>query len=298
MAKKPTDENVVPMSRFRRHAVEETVPEIGAAPPPPAYDPIQIAPSGPAVDLAGKPKIWCLLSSNGGGKTTFARWLIHRVDEGGREQPLLAALDPGDRSLAGWFQNVEQPPRSGGASRWLRDYLDTLMAEQASAILDFGGGGETALAELLKTEPGLHAMMEQAGVPLVACYPLTPRVTDIFVASGLEAAGFQPAATLLLLNEGRSDTTRPPEETFADITRHSAFRKMVARGAQVVWLPALDSEVIAEIEKKRLPFAMARDGQVPEGASFFPIGGLRRSAVGRFLAQTEQRHDRVKTWLL
>jgi hypothetical protein len=296
MAKKPDESVVVPIARFRRHS-DEAVPEIGAAPPPPSYESVQLAAPGPAVDLSDKPKVWCLLSSNGGGKTTFARWLIHRVDEGGRERPLLAALDPGDRSLAGWFQDVEQPPRSGSTARWLRDYLDALLAARTSAVLDFGGGGETALAELLQTEPGLHAIMEQAGVPLVACYPLTPRVTDIFVASGLEAAGFQPAATLLVLNEGRSDTTRSAEESFADITRHSAFRKMLARGAQVVWLPALDSEVIAEIERKRLKFGMARDGQVPEGATFYPIGGLRRSAVGRFLAQSEQRLDRVKTWL-
>jgi hypothetical protein len=63
-------------------------------------------------------------------------------------------------------------------------------------------------------------------------------------------------------------------------------------------MPALDSEVIDEIEKKQLPFDMARDGHVPEGASFFPIGGLRRSAVGRFLAQMDLRHAGVKTWLL
>lgn len=73
---------------------------------------------------------------------------------------------------------------------------------------------------------------------------------------------------------------------------------MLARGAQVVSMPALDSEVIDEIEKKQLPFDMARDGQVPDGAGFFPIGGLRRSAVGRFLALMEQRHQTVRSWLL
>ena len=44
---------------------------------------------------------------------------------------------------------------------------------------------------------------------------------------------------------------------------------MVTRGAQVVWLPALDSEVIEELEKKQLPFDMARDGQVPKRRTFF-----------------------------
>ena len=298
MAKKP-DDVVVPIARFRRTA--ETVPEIAAAPPPPAAEATDLASATkPSVDLAGRPKIWFLLSSNGGGKTTYARWLVHHAAEVGNDPPLLAALDPGNRSLASWFSGVDQPTNrdTRNTARWLRDYLDFVTAEKRSAILDFGGGGETALAVLLAEAPDLHVAVEKSGSAIVACYPLTPRVTDIFVARGLEDAGFQPAATILLMNEGRSDTTRPAAETFADITHHSAFRKMVTRGAQVVWLPALDSEVIEELEKKQLPFDMARDGQVPKDATFFPIGGLRRSAVGRFLAQTEQRHERVRTWLL
>jgi hypothetical protein len=63
-------------------------------------------------------------------------------------------------------------------------------------------------------------------------------------------------------------------------------------------MPALDSEVIEEIEQKQLPWAAARDGQVPEGATFYPIGGLRRSAIGRWLALMEQRHQPVSSWLL
>jgi hypothetical protein len=299
MAKKPDESVVVPMSRFRRQGAEEVVPEVSAAPPPPAIDMAQRQAPKPAVDLTGRPTIWFLLSSNGGGKTTLARWLIHRAEEAGREQPLLAALDPGDRTLASWFSNVEQPPNrdTRNTARWLRDYLDGLMAQRLSAILDFGGGGETALARLLEDEPRLHEIAEEAGVSLVACYPLTTRVTDIFVARGLEDAGFQPRATLLLLNEGRSDPTRPAHESFATVTGHSAYRRMIARGAQEVWMPPLDEEVIAEVEKKWLTFAMARDGLVPEGAAFFPIGGLRRSSVGRFLALAEQRFERVRSWL-
>ena len=98
MAKKPDESVVVPMSRFRRQGAGEVVPEVDAAPPPPAIDMAQRQAPKPAVDLTGRPTIWFLLSSNGGGKTTLARWLIHRAEEAGREQPLLAALDPGDRT--------------------------------------------------------------------------------------------------------------------------------------------------------------------------------------------------------
>lgn len=299
MARKSDAEVVIPMSRFRRSA--EVVPEIGEAPAPQAMEQgVRAASAKPAVDLSGRPKIWCLLSSNGGGKTTYARWLIHQAIERDHEQPLLAALDPGNRSLVSWFGGVEQPPSrdTKNTARWLRDYLDFIMAEQRSAILDFGGGGEIALAELLTTDPHLVTTVESTGSAMIAAYPLTPRVTDVFVAKMFEDAGFRPAATLLLLNEGRADTTRPPAETFEEITSHSVFRKTVDRGAQVAWMPALDSEVVEEIERKQLPFSMARDGQVPEGAPYHPIGGLRRSAVGRWLAQMDERHSGVRSWLV
>ena len=301
MAKKPDpDAAVLPFSRFRRAGAAEVVPEIGEAPMPTITGQAGAPTYKPAVDLSGRPKIWCLLSSNGGGKTTYARWLKFRAMEQGNEPPLLAALDPGNRSLVSWFGGVDQPPNrdTKNTARWLRDYLDFLASERVSAILDFGGGGEVALAEVLSSHPDLVSTIEAEGPALVACYPLTPRIPDIFVAKGLEEAGFQPAATMLLPNEGRADPTRPPAKSFEEITRHSVFRKMVSRGAQVIWMPALDSEVIDEVEHKQLPWDMARDGKVPDDAQFYPIGGLRRSAVGRWLALMGQRHVGVASWLL
>ena len=85
--------------------------------------------------------------------------------------------------------------------------LDFVTAEKRSAILYFGGGGER-FAVLLAEARYLHVAVENSGSAIVACYPLTPRVTDIFVARGLEDV-VQPAATMLLMNEGRADTTRP-----------------------------------------------------------------------------------------
>jgi hypothetical protein len=89
---------------------------------------------------------------------------------------------------------------------------------------------------------------------MVACYPMTPRIDDIFVAAGLDAAGFKPPATMLLLNEGRADPGPPPDEVFDPVIRHSAFRAIVARGAQVVWMPALKSEVIGSEVARKSPF--------------------------------------------
>ena len=78
---------------------------------------------------------------------------------------------------------------------------------------------------------------------------------------------------------------------------HSSFRDAVARGAVVVWVPALESAVMQEIEAKRLDFGLARDGLVPEGATFQPIGGLRRSMVRRWLERMEAAFAPIESWL-
>lgn len=293
MAKKPGD--VVYPPRFRRGGMGE-VPEVQIAAMPDLAG--SLAWSNPAaVDLAGLPKVWLLNSANGGGKTTYIRWLNWRMLEQGRSA-FLAALDPAIRSLTTWYAGVEQPPTRDSihTARWLRDYLDFIASERSSALLDMGGGS-TALLDAARSTPDLHTQLQNAGLGVVACYPLTPRIDDLGVLDDLERAGFQPKATLLLLNQGRSDPTIPREEAFEAVVGHSVFKRALARGAIAVWMPALESDVMAEVEAKRLHFDMARDGLVPEGATFSPIGGLRRSAVGRWLALMEQAHQPVASWL-
>jgi hypothetical protein len=62
-------------------------------------------------------------------------------------------------------------------------------------------------------------------------------------------------------------------------------------------MPRLEPEVMSEIENKRLHFGHARDGTVPAGRTFSPIGGLRRSMVGRWLERMEQEHEPIRSWL-
>ena len=210
----------------------------------------------------------------------------------------MAALDPQNRSLATWFQDVMQPDTNDGVqtARWLSDYLDYLMAQKASAILDFGGG-DTALAKMVHEVPDLCAVMTAAGVAPVACYMIGPRVEDLASLDALEQAGFQPPATMIVLNEGRVDSSLSRDEAFARVFRHSAFTRVVDRGAVVLWMPRLEPEVAAEIEGKRLTFGQARDGQVPPGAKFGPIGGFKRSMVRRWLEAMEHEFGPVASWM-
>ena len=288
------------VSLFRRRPVGDGEPEIkiGLAPTSSPNDPAQAVTSS-ALDLTGKPKVWFMVGGGNSGKTVLVRWLVGRMNEGGR-QAVLAALDPANRSLASWFEGVEQPPSSDGVqtARWLREFLTFLMTEkQHSAVLDFGGG-DTSLAKVVDAAPGIAATLEDAGLAPVACYTLTTRPDDLAALETLEAAGFQPKATALVFNEGRVDSALSRDEAFARVLRHSTVRMALARGAVPIWMPRLEPDVMGEIEGKRLQFGQARDGQVPPGASFAPIGGLERAMVARWLERMEEAHRAVSTWLL
>jgi hypothetical protein len=294
MAMKPKAEVI----QFRRGASlddESEIPLASASISVAAAAQDRLSPA--ALDLAGKPKVWFLIGPNGSGKTALARWMGWNVAGGGRNV-LMAALDPQNRSLATWFSGVMQPDTNDGTqtARWLRDLLEHAMAHLESAILDFGGG-DTALAKLVNEAPDLGTMLVEAGVNPIACYLVGPRVEDLASLDALERGGFQPAATVIVLNEGRVDSTLTREEAFARVLRHGAFTRAVARGAVVLWMPRLEPEVAAEIEGKRLTFGQARDGQVPTGAKFTPIGGFKRSMVRRWLEAMVHEFGPVASWM-
>ena len=249
------------------------------------------------IDLTGKPKAWFLVGPNGSGKTALARWMGWNLASTDR-RALMAALDPQNRSLATWFSGVMQPDTNDGVqtAKWLMDFLDYVMEQKASAILDFGGG-DTALAKLVHEAPDLTSMMTAAGVAPIACYMVGPRVEDLSSLDSLERAGFQPAATLIVLNEGRVDSTMSREEAFARVLRHSVFKQALGRGALALWMPRLEPEVAADIEGRRLTFGQARDGQVPPDAKFAPIGGFKRSMVRRWLEAMQHEFSPVASWM-
>jgi hypothetical protein len=283
---------------FRRRVGLEDEPEIALASASVASASAALQKLSPsALDLTGQSKAWFLVGPNGSGKTALARWMGWNLSNNNRGVGM-AALDPQNRSLATWFQGVAQPDTNDGAqtARWLSEYLDYLMEQKASAILDFGGG-DTALAKMVHEVPDLCATMTAAGIAPVACYMIGPRVEDLASLDALEQGGFQPPATVIVLNEGRVDSTLSRDEAFARVLRHSAFKRALGRGAQLLWMPRLEPEVAAEIEGKRLTFGQARDGLVPAGAAFAPIGGFKRSMVRRWLESMEHEFAPVASWM-
>lgn len=281
---------------FGRSARLEEEDELEVGLPEPAAEATAAA-VRPAPELIGPP-VSFLIGLNYAGKTTFARWAAGRMYEQGRET-LLAAADPANRTLADFFDGVQQPSGNDAAmtAGWLRSLLDAMMRGRRSAMIDLGGG-DTSMGKVLKEVPTLAQTMEEAGVSPVAYYFLGPRVDDLGSLHTFERGGFQPKATAIVLNRGRVDAGMDATEAFLPIRRHTAFRAAVDRGAIVIEMPRLDPPDLAlEIERKRLHFAQARDGQVPEGRKMTPIGGLDRAAVSAWMGRMEAAFAPVRSWL-
>jgi len=293
MATKPRAP-VIPL--FRRVTEDEEEEAVLASPPRPTS--ITTAFQGQAIDLEGRAPAWFLIGPNYSGKTTFARWVGWTSHEGGR-YPLLAALDPTNRTLTLFFDNVAQPPSADATqtAAWLREMVRHLMREKSSALLDMGGG-DTALGKVVESAPSLATEMQDAGVAPVAAYFLGPRIDDLSGLESFEKAGFQPAATALILNHARVDVGLDPTEAFTSIRRHSVFRSAVDRGAIVLEMPRLDPpELALEIERKRLSFGHAMAGTVPDGRKVAPITGLDRVSVRTWLSRMKFAFEPVRQWL-
>jgi hypothetical protein len=249
------------------------------------------------VDLGTGPKALFVMGPGRSGKTTLLRYIMEQA-RSGQPAPIAAALDPQNRSLASFVNDVAQPDTTDptGVARWAEDLLGFVMAEKQSALLDMGGG-DLSMGKLLEEVPDLVGSLEEAGVQPVALYTLSPRVDDLGVLAGYEAQGFQPRATALILNAGLADPTVPREDAFARVLRHSAFRAAVERGAVPIWMPRLDAGVAAEIEGKRLRFGQARDGQAPADQPGAILGPFDRSRVRKWMADMAAALMPIRSWI-
>jgi hypothetical protein len=293
MATKP--KSAVIDFRSRRDLTGEEELPVGL--PPVSSSQPKAAQKVAAVDLTGMAKVWFAIGPGRSGKTTLLRWAAEQsVERGGL--PIVAAADPQNRSLKNYLADVAEPPTNDptATSRWLEALLRHTMEEKASALVDLGGG-DTSLHKLLSTVPDLASALDEAGVAPVAVYTLGPRVDDLASLASFEGLGFQPAATVLVRNEGLSDPVGDRDEAFARVVRHSAYRAAVERGAVEVWMPRLDAAVAQEIEAKRLSFAQARDALSPEGRKVGPLGPFDRSRVRHWLTSMAADMAPIMSWL-
>lgn len=252
-------------------------------------------PQSPVLDLGTAAKVWLLIGRGNTGKTTLIRYLAETAFAADR-RILLADMDRTNATLSSYFADVQRPPDADEASvaKWLERLLTFVMTNKTGALIDLGGG-DTTLRRLVAEIPELTSMLDDAGVAPVAAYMVGPRPDDLAPLATLEAAKFQPAATVIVLNEGLIETPLPKDEAFGRVMRHSAFKAAIVRGAVPVWMPRLLPA--AEIEARRIHFATARDGIVPAGKRQTPLGGFDRARVRAWLGAMDAEMGVIRSWL-
>lgn len=263
---------------------------------PPVFAPIARTPrTAPIADLTGLSKAWMLVGPGGAGKTVLARWLGGELARRGKiDRALLAALDPTNRTLAKFFDDVLQPPSSDPSETgvWLHNLLQFAGKQRLNAVFDFGGG-DVSLARAIDATPTIAATMETEGVALIAAYVLTPRVDDLTSLATYEKRGFQPRATALILNMARASTPA----AFDAVRRQPAYKAAIARGAVELWMPELSQGVALRVEQARVQFEQARDGEAPEGRNPASISLLERVEVREFMERMNAEFAAVDGWL-
>ena len=241
------------------------------------------------LDLSGRPKLVMTIGTGGTGKTTLLRWICEKAferDDG--IELMLATVDPVNRELGQYFADTVSP-QAGDTAAWLERLLTKIVETKWNAAIDFGGG-DTSLPRLLAEIPDLQAVMEDANIAPVAIYVLSPRVDDLTPLSEMEATGFHPPATALVLNEGRVDTSREPAREFALLRRHPVYRAAIDRGAAEIWMPRLYAA--QQIEARRIAYRQAADG-----AGAPPLSVFDRSRVHRWLAAMDGAFAPIAGWL-
>jgi hypothetical protein len=252
-------------------------------------------PDVPVADISRLAKVIGLIGPGGSGKTVIARWIGGELLAKGKlDRTLLAALDPTNRTLADFFDAVQKPPSSdpNETATWLQGLLKFLADKRGNAVLDFGGG-DVSLARTIEQMPTLADALEQDGIGFVACYVLTPRVDDLASLVTFERQGFRPKATALILNLARAET---PAE-FNAVRRQPAYKAALDRGAVELLMPELVQRVALRVERARVHFRQAMDGEASEGRKPADLSMIERSMVREFHERMRAEFQVIEGWM-
>jgi hypothetical protein len=237
---------------------------------------------GPVVDLGDRAKAWFLVGRGRTGKTFLARWLAERAENLGA-QVAIAACDPVNRSLRRFVSGCAEPPSAdpAGIKDWLADFLAFVGTERCNAVIDLGGG-DTALAALLAETPDLAEVMAGSGVEPVACHVLGSDPSDLAPMGAVEALGFKPRATVLMLNQAHGQPDK-----FGPILTHPVYRTVLDRGAVRVWMPMMTAAAARQVDDENLHFNdVARK-----------LGPFAQSSVRTWLRRMDEAFAPISSWI-
>ncbi len=252
------------------------------------------APVSTGSDQSGKPKIIFWVGRGKTGKTTGIRWQAERAIRNDTVM-LMADMDPTNDTFSKYVGNVARPPEASDpalALKWLDRLLQYALEQKTTLLVDLGGG-DTTLRRLIEDLPDLVQAIEAAGFAVILFHAIGPQEEDLSPLATMDALGFHPTCTAIVLNQGLIEVGATPDTAFARVFRHSAFRAAVARGAVVIWMPRL--QAAEQVEIRRLHFHGAVDGETGQGKT--PLGPFDRQRVANWLRQMEENFAGIASWL-
>ena len=251
----------------------------------------------PIAELTGLGKLLLMIGEGNAGKTVLARYVVDRlIQYGALDSTVIAALAPGNRNLLQFVTTVMQPPTTDpkATGEYAHKIMVAMAKGHSSGTFDFGGG-DASMRYLIQAVPDLAPRMEDAGLALVPAYVLTPRSADLTFLKTYETMGFKPRATALVLNLARADGGNA--RAFDGIRRQPEYKAAIARGAVELWMPAMPQEVALRIERAKVQFSQARDGDAPEGGKPANISMIERVMVREWLEAMDAEFKAVEGWM-
>jgi hypothetical protein len=249
------------------------------------------APPPQTDDIASSPKMLLALGRGKTGKSTFIRYAAeYSISRG--NLPVIADADRTNATLAAFFDKVERPPSPADDDvvDWLEAFADRQITDRFSAYLDMGGGD--LVLKNWAASLDLAPFLMQHGITPIAMHFVGSDIDDLTYLRDVEAV-FQPQHTAIVLNEGTLSPGRVARKAFAPILQHEIFRTAVARGAQVVRMPAL--ACMQEIETRGLCFEDAQNGRVKSGQAM--IGPVARQKIAIWRREMAASFAPIDSWL-
>lgn len=253
---------------------------------------------------AGRGVMHALLGRGRTGKTTWARWAIERARAAEREVTV-ADGDRNNGTLGSFYPDASSPAASDDVTMtaWMEELTEGVINTRGRLILDMGGG-DRSFATVAERH-GFNDVLPAEGVDPVAWYFVSGGRDDAETLVFMERIGFQPARTVLVLNEGLAPVVPAGQDPFAATLKDREVRKVLDRGAKLLRMPAVPLATMVAADDLFVGIREAANGGVPKDDDGLPhpdakpLNLWRRNELKRWLAAMEERHAEagVLEWL-
>ena len=214
----------------------------------------------PAVVNEHRPVLFVTVGRQRVGKTTFMNVLIQALRQRGAEIAVWNADQLNTTHNLTVFHSDALQPKSSDfedGKAWLEERIQDQMEGQYDVMLDVGGG-ETPLSRLVREVPIVQSAARQ-GIRVVLAHVIGPDQADIdYLKHYMKDDLFAPEATLIVLNGGLVLSGRSIGGAFEGINEHPVIKEALARGAELVVMPALTC--MSKVTDRGLTFDEAAKG--------------------------------------